>query len=59
MHQREGDLRAKKRDLEQKLTEAVAEFERDTNLSVMEVILTPSSGGSQGSTVKTRVELRS
>jgi len=59
MSGREGDLRTKKREMEQKLSEAVAEFERETNLSVVEVILTPSSGGSQGSVVKTRVELRS
>ena len=53
------DLRGKKRDLEQKLSEAIAAFERDTNLSVTEVALTPSGGGNQASNLKLKVELRS
>ncbi len=59
----ENDLRARKRDLEQKLSEAILAFERETSLSVTEVILSPSaaggSAGSHGGHLKVKVELRS
>ena len=55
----ESDLRAKKRELEQKLGEAILKFERETSLSVTAVTLTASGSGNQGSTVKLSVELRS
>jgi hypothetical protein len=58
----ENDLRAQKRNMEQKLSEAVSAFERETSLSVTEITLSHAStgsGGGQGSLLKTKVELRS
>jgi hypothetical protein len=55
----ETDLRAKKRDLEQTLVQAIAAFERETSLSVTEITLTPGGSGNQGSHLKMKVELRS
>ena len=59
----ENDLRARKRDLEQKLSDAILAFERETSLSVTEVVLSPTStggsAGSHGSHLKVKVELRS
>jgi hypothetical protein len=56
------DLRAKKREMEHKISEAVLSFERETNLTVTEITLTPTGTGGTGSTgshLKTKVELRS
>ncbi len=58
----EHDLRAKKREMEQKISEAILSFERDTNLTVTEITLTPTGTGGSGnigSHLKTKVELRS
>jgi hypothetical protein len=63
MSANEKDLRGKKRELEQKLSEAILNFERETLLSVTEVIVTPAattgSVGNQGGHLKVKVELRS
>jgi hypothetical protein len=59
----DNDLRARKRDLEQKLSEAILAFERETSLSVTEVLLSSTasggSAGNQGGHLKVKVELRS
>lgn len=55
----DNDLRGKKRELERKLSEAIAAFERETSLSVTEIGLTPSGSGNQASNLKLKVELRS
>ena len=63
MSAHENDLRAKKRELEQNLSDAILNFERETLLSVTEVIVTPAatagSVGNQGGHIKVKVELRS
>jgi len=56
---KDNDLRAQKRELEQKVSDAISTFERDTTLSVTEIILTPGGSGNQGSHLKIKVELRS
>lgn len=59
MSLKDNDLRGKKRELEQKLKEAILAFERDTTLSVTEILLTPGGSGNQESSMKIKVELRS